>query len=179
MGASKPVVVNIVATADLKQRIVLADVGKLPHHSYNPKVYHCVYAKSPKMHAKVSIFATGKMISIGTKSEKHAKEDLNLIADNLADAGLVGRRRLVVQTQNIVASTKLDAPLEMMRVAAEIPRVLYEPEQFPGAIYRGPVGVTMTLFASGKVIIAGATNMHQLRLAALELERIASISRKD
>lgn len=179
MGASKPVVVNVVATADLNQCIVLADAGRLPNYSYNPEVYHCVYAKSSKMHAKVSIFTSGKLIGIGTKSEKHAKEDLNLVAESLAEAGVVGHRRLVVQTQNIVASTKLDAPLEMMRVVTEIPRVIYEPEQFPGAIYRGPVGVTMTLFASGKVIIAGATNMRQLRLAALELERIASITRKD
>lgn len=136
-----------------------------------------MYVQTPQMHSKVSVFATGKMISIGTKTEKQARQDLRFVANYFADAGLTKKRKASVVLQNIVASVDLGYPLALTRLASLTPHVIYEPEQFPGAMYhpRDPIGVSILLFASGKAVIAGAKDMYQLRLAAMELDRLAGL----
>ena len=67
-------VVNVVATATLDHSI---DLKSLAIHfpaivSYDPKVYFAAYFKSREMKGKVSIFQSGKMISVGTRSEEEA-----------------------------------------------------------------------------------------------------------
>jgi transcription initiation factor TFIID TATA-box-binding protein len=173
----KLTIVNIVATADLKQVIDPAKIGRLPYCSYDPEIYHCVYVSSPWMHSKVSIFVTGKMISSGAKTEKHARKDLRLVARCLADAELVKPKLLAVKTENIVASVDLGNPIRLAEIATKVPHIIYEPEQFPGAIYhpRDPIGVSILLFASGKAVIAGAKDVYQLKLAAMEVDRIAEV----
>lgn len=127
------------------------------------------------MCSKVSIFATGKMISSGARTEGHARQDLALVAQRLADAHFVPRKTLAVKIENMVGSVDLGNPIRLAEIAANVPHIIYEPEQFPGAIYhpRGPLGISVLLFASGKAVIAGAKDAPQLRFAATELERIA------
>jgi len=129
------------------------------------------------MHSKVSVFSSGKMISVGTKGERHAKEDLRFVADYLAQAGLVKSVKLVIRLQNFVASIDLGRPIRLPEMASQIPHMIYEPEQFPGAMYHpsDPIGVSILIFASGKAVIAGAKDMHKLKLAAMELDRVAEL----
>ena len=168
---------NIVATANLKQFVDLARAGRLRDCLYDPHIYHCVYVKTPEMYSKVSVFRSGKMISTGTKLEKHAKHDLRFVSNLLAGARLIKPVGLRVKTQNIVATVELGEPVRLHELASRVPRTIYEPEQFPGAIHypTDPIGVSILLFASGKAVIAGAKDMYELGLAAMELERITTL----
>jgi TATA-box binding protein (TBP) (component of TFIID and TFIIIB) len=67
----KSKIVDVVATATLNQTIDLDEIGQVNEFLHDSEIYGgCVaYFKTPEMQGKVSIFATGKMISIGTKSE--------------------------------------------------------------------------------------------------------------
>ena len=170
-------IVNVVATADLKQLVDQDRTGKLPYCKYDPGVYRCVYVSSPKMYSKVSVFRTGKMISVGTKSERQARHDLRFVADYLTEADLIKNRRIHPRLQNIVASVDLEHRIELAQLASKTPHLIYEPEQFPGAMYhpRDPIGVSILFFASGKAVIAGAKDMYELHLAAMELERLAEL----
>jgi transcription initiation factor TFIID TATA-box-binding protein len=171
------VVVNVVATADLNQSVNPVMVGQLPFCSYDPEVYHCIYIQAPDMFSKVSVFTTGKMISSGTKNEKSARHDLKFVADYLARARLIMLKRPRIKIQNIVASVEFENPVKLAEIVREVPHIIYEPDQFPGAIYypRDPIGVSILLFASGKAVIAGAKDMCQLRLAVMDLEHIVSM----
>lgn len=167
-------VVNVIATANLSQSVDLAKVGRLPCCLYDLAIYHCAYLKSPDMYSKVSIFATGKMISIGTKDERQASHDLRYAAEYLAKYDLVEEKELVVKIQNMVATTHVGFPMDLEHIAQETPHMIYEPEQFPGAIYRPDnfKGGAILFFASGKFVIAGATSMEQLENAAREIARL-------
>jgi len=127
------------------------------------------------MHSKVSVFRTGKMISVGTRNEKQASEDLNFVCDYLANKGLIRRQELDTKTRNIVASLEVGHPIELERIASNVPHIIYEPEQFPGAIYRprDPLGVSILLFASGRAVIAGAKTLYQIEVAAEEIARLS------
>ena len=67
------------------------------------------------------------------------------------------------QIVNLVASAALDANLDLYNLAAAIPSIEYEPEQFPGAILKlKEPKVSMLLFKNGKVICSGASSEKQI-----------------
>jgi transcription initiation factor TFIID TATA-box-binding protein len=67
--------------------------------------------------------------------------------------------------------------LETTTIALGLENTEYEPEQFPGLIYRPPsFGVTLLLFASGKIIVGGTTDKDQALNAVTHLrEKIDSV----
>lgn len=168
---------NVVSTADIRQPIDLERLGTLPHCRYDPESYRCVYIGTPDMYSKVSVFRSGKLISVGTKEERQARHDLKRVISYLAGTGLTRSVRAEVKLQNLVASVDLEHPLELNRLVNQTSHVIYEPEEFPGVMYhlRDPIGVTILIFASGKAVIAGAKDKYQLKLAAMELGRLAEL----
>jgi transcription initiation factor TFIID TATA-box-binding protein len=71
--------------------------------------------------------------------------------------------------------TELDQEvnLEALTISLGLENTEYEPEQFPGLVYRPPqLGATLMIFASGKVLIVGTTD----KQTALESFRIAETS---
>jgi transcription initiation factor TFIID TATA-box-binding protein len=70
----------------------------------------------------------------------------------------------------------MEIPLTRLVVALQMEQVEYEPEQFPGVIYRGEKG-TALLFSSGKVVLTGFKDMGSMEAFASELkERIERIA---
>jgi transcription initiation factor TFIID TATA-box-binding protein len=95
------------------------------------------------------------MISIGTKSERKAFQELEYARRYLI------RKRIIADTipltpevRNIVALVRLDEKIGLEDLS-EIQGMIYEPEQFPGGILRfsEPFKATLLIFASGKVIV--------------------------
>ena len=74
---------------------------------------------------------------------------------------------------NIVASSNLNATLDLYNLAVSIPNIEYEPEQFPGAILKlKEPKVSMLLFKNGKVICSGASSEKQIAQAIRKASRL-------
>ena len=72
--------------------------------------------------------------------------------------------------QNIVASANLHGKIDLETAADIMDNVMYEPEQFPGLIYRMPTPkVVMLLFASGKLVCTGAKHEDMVKEAVDKL----------
>lgn len=68
-----------------------------------------------------------------------------------------------IRIENVVASTSLGAELDLMPIALSLPGAEYEPDRFPGLIYRMPEPRTaVLLFRSGKVVCTGGKSMKQV-----------------
>ena len=68
--------------------------------------------------------------------------------------------------ENVVASTSLGIELDLPALAISLDGSEYEPEQFPGLIYRMKEPKTATLlFRSGKVVCTGAKSLDQVKMA--------------
>ncbi len=164
-------IVNVVATTRVDQKVDLTRLGKFPGCSYNQRTYNgkVAYVKTPHMSGKVSIFSTGRMISVGTKSEEEAKSDLLFACRLLEKTCLVKVKREEIHVQNVVALVTTPWKLDLELLALEQPHAIYEPDQFPGAIIRFEAypEITVLAFSSGKLIIAGAKS-------ALSVESIAN-----
>ena len=96
------------------------------------------------------------MISVGTKSEKAAFRALECAKGFLVEKGYVKPVVLEKLVQNIVAVADFEENVNLERLAQDY-KVIYEPEQFPGGIFKmeGLVRVTVLIYASGKAVIAG------------------------
>jgi transcription initiation factor TFIID TATA-box-binding protein len=61
--------------------------------------------------------------------------------------------------------------LEALAVALGLEQTEYEPEQFPGLIYRPPqYEVTLLIFATGKIIIGGTTDREHAKSVIQHLQ---------
>jgi transcription initiation factor TFIID TATA-box-binding protein len=150
-------IVNLVMTANVEQQIDLVALSKQPNIAHDPKVYHCAYVKDQNMKGKVSIFASGKMISMGTRKKADAVHDLRYVVRRLKKVNAIKQTSIKIKIQNMVAMINLNRPINLTKFANDTPRVVFEPEQFPGAICSldNSSGATALVFGSGKVILLG------------------------
>ena len=133
----KTEIVNVVATASMEQQIDFEELRKFKEIFHDSGVYggRVAYFKTEKMQGKVSIFNTGRMISVGTKSEGQAFHELEMAMEFLAEKGSAKRVKLSPQTRNIVAVADFEKSVNLEMLSMES-KAIYEPEQFPGAILR-------------------------------------------
>ena len=169
-------IVNVVATAELKQFVNLEKLVHVSGFLYDTAIYQCAYLKDRNTRAKVSIFATGKMISVGAKSFQAAKHDLNYAARRLTELELISHTRIKTKLQNIVATGELGHSVDIESFA-KLPNVIYEPEQFPCAIYYAKEleGASILIFANGKVVFAGLRRQELLEVAESVLKDLTEL----
>ena len=158
-------VVNVVATAFLGQGVDLDELGKLKEILHDSMAYggRVAYFRSPNLKGTVSIFASGKMISVGTKREEEAFRELEYVKGFLVEKGFVKPTMLEPKIQNTVVVANFEENIDLEELARE-QQIIYEPEQFPGGILRikEPYKATVLLFASGKAVITGLKSSSQI-----------------
>ncbi len=69
----------------------------------------------------------------------------------------------VIKVQNIVVDANLHASVDLYALSKKVRAVDYEPEQFPGAIFRIEGSKTIILFKNGKMICTGAKTEAEIR----------------
>jgi transcription initiation factor TFIID TATA-box-binding protein len=139
-------------------RFIKYSWGRYDHQYYGGR---CGYIKKDKIRGRVTIFPSGKMISTGGKSIRESVEQLVHAMNILASEKFIEITKLEPKIQNIVATADLGGKIDLNRMALTLTKFTLEPEQFPGAIYRSPHGPTCLIFASGKIVMAGAKTEQQ------------------
>jgi len=164
---------NVVATAALKQDIDLNSIIRVfPGVQYRSEVFPGLVYRLKKPKTATLIFSSGKMVCTGAKSERQAKKAVMKVVDHLKRSGIVTVGKPDIQIQNIVASAGLDGTIDVEKATYSLKRTMYEPEQFPGLIYRmEEPKVVILLFRSGKLVITGAKKQEEVHRAAATLQR--------
>ncbi|UCD96512.1 MAG: TATA-box-binding protein [Candidatus Bathyarchaeota archaeon] len=149
---------NVVASATLKQRVDLNAVVKgYPGVEYRPEQFPGLVFRLKRPKTATLIFNSGKMVCTGAKSEKKARSAVMRVIKELKKSGIIIISKPELKIQNIVASANLYGAIDLEKSAYDLEKTMYEPEQFPGLIYRMPVPkVVILLFASGKLVCTGA-----------------------
>lgn len=165
---------NVVASASVDQRIDLDDITKkFPDTEYNPVQFPGLVFRLESPRTATLIFSSGKMVCTGAKSEKLAIKAVKMVVQKLRDGGIKIKKDATILIQNIVASVDLGEKIHLELAARILPRSMYEPEQFPGLIYRmfDPKTVTL-IFASGKLVCTGAKKESDVHRAVYSLHAI-------
>ena len=165
---------NIVASAALDQKINLLDIMKVFRNvEYRPKQFPGLVFRLKRPKTATLIFSSGKMVCTGAKSEKEARSAVMKVVRELKTGGIIilGKPKIVIQ--NIVASANLHGKIDIETAADVMDNVMYEPEQFPGAIYRmTEPKVVLLVFASGKLVITGAKREEQVQDAVEKIRAL-------
>ncbi|MGC9152663.1 MAG: TATA-box-binding protein [Vulcanisaeta sp.] len=165
---------NIVATVNLGVDLDLDKLAeRLPAAEYNPEQFPGLILRLQRPKISALIFRTGKMVCTGAKSENElkraVKELVRLLNEHGADVPLTPE----IQVQNIVASGNLHAEVDIEKSALMLENSMYEPEQFPGLIYRmDDPKVVLLIFSSGKIVCTGAKKEAQVKDAVFKIHDV-------
>ncbi len=162
---------NVVASATLKQTIDLNSVVKaFPSVEYKPEQFPGLVFRLKKPKTATLIFHSGKMVCTGAKSARLVHKAVKKVVQELKDNGIIIVGKVEITVQNIVASASVGGKIDLEKAVYALPRTMYEPEQFPGLIYRmAEPKVVILLFASGKLVCTGAKKEEDVYEAVTKL----------
>jgi len=176
MSKSKAVVniENVVASATLNQRVDLNAIVKgYPGVEYRPEQFPGLVFRLKRPKTATLIFSSGKMVCTGAKSEKEARRAVLTVVKELKKGGIIIISKPDLRVVNMVASASLGGKIDLEQAVSKLGKTMYEPEQFPGLIYRmDEPKVVILVFASGNLVCTGAKREQDVYDAVHKLHRI-------
>lgn len=152
---------NFVGSGNLDTEINVPELAvDLPNATYSADDFPgLIYdPMSPDVDATILVFRTGKLICTGASSESVARAALDEFHSDLRETG-IDFEQAELRVQNIVGVVDFQQRLNLNAAAVGLglERVEYEPEQFPGLVYRPEnADVVCLLFGSGSMVVTGA-----------------------
>ena len=148
-------------------------VSKVRQVEYNPENFPGVVYRLHEPKVAMLIFSSGNVICTGARNEKDIDQAIIQLREKLRQGGVRVKGEPIVKIQNIVASSAIDDKVNLDQLAIESFNTEYEPEQFPGLVYKvnvEPKGeksfkATFLLFSNGKVVCTGTKSEQQVHQA--------------
>lgn len=165
---------NVVAVASFDQRMnLLAIMKSFRNVEYRPKRFPGLVFKLKEPKTTTLIFSSGKMVCTGAKSEKMANSAVSKVVRELKKTGFIIRGSPKIEIVNVVGTAEVGGRVDLEAASDILDNIMYEPEQFPGLIYRmEEPKVVILIFGSGKMVLTGAKKEKQIHEAA---EKITSL----
>lgn len=149
---------NISSTANLGISLDLKTIAlKCRNTEYNPRRFAAVIMRLREPRCTGLFFRSGKMVITGVKSTHNAQLATKKFAYILERIGFTPKELVDFKVQNIVGTCSVGFPIRLEGlVYHHSAYASYEPELFPGLIYRlvNP-RVVLLIFVSGKIVITG------------------------
>jgi transcription initiation factor TFIID TATA-box-binding protein len=166
---------NIVASGSVADSINLQEVaGKTDHFELNTKRFPGAVFRLENPKIASLIFSSGKVVLTGMKDDNALKTGLAAIVSSLKKAGVVTYDQPRVAITNIVCSYDMGRSINLNKlvITLNLENIEYEPEQFPGLVYRlSDPKIVALLFSSGKIILTGGKNLEDIRKGLQILEQ--------
>ena len=166
---------NVVASTSLGQELDLKAIAlALGGSEYEPEQFPGLIYRIKDPKTAILLFRSGKVVCTGAKSLEAVKTAVAVVSKQIEAAGLSIKKNPEIEVQNIVATADLGAQVDLNTVALTLglTSVEYEPEQFPGLVYRlDDPKVVLLMFGSGKVVCTGARKPSDVERA---VERITA-----
>ena len=160
---------NIVATASISDELNLELINELiPNSEYKIKRFPGLIYRQKMPKTALLIFSSGKVVCTGAKTIKDAKIAILNVIDLLSKFQIHLNKKPNISVQNIVATSSLHAELNLSTIAISLglENVEYEPEQFPGLVYRVfDPKVVFLIFKSGGIVCTGAKTVEDINTA--------------
>lgn len=164
---------NIVATTSLEKDVSLTKLARTqPNTEYNPDTFPGLVLRIKKPKSAVLVFSSGNLVCTGTKSVVQVRDVVQQVIKQLKKIGVHVTVKPKITVQNIVASGAISLSLNLNTLALELENTEYEPEQFPGLVYKleNPTA-TFLLFSNGKLVCTGTKNKAQLDDSIVQLNK--------
>ncbi len=145
-------------------------VNNLKDVQYDPNKFPgaCIRLKEPKV--SILIFDSGRIVISGLKNKKMIKKVIRILKNKLKSFGVTFSKSPVWKVQNIVVSGDVGFPLNLNKIIYGLNKAEYNPEQFPGLVYK-PINskLSFLLFNTGKIVCTGGNNIENINKGVKEL----------
>ena len=160
-------IVNIVVSSSLEHDIPLEKMAtKLSNTEYNPEQFPGLVIRIKEPRTSALIFGSGKIVCTGARNLADVDKSIQQIIKSLEKINVKIKVQPEINVQNIVASGNIGLPLNLNVLALRLENTEYEPEQFPGLVYKlkdkGKNKATFLLFSNGKVVCTGTKSEEQV-----------------
>ncbi|XP_068800180.1 TATA box-binding protein-like 2 [Struthio camelus] len=159
-----PQLQNIVSTVNLACKLDLKNIALQARNAeYNPKRFAAVIMRIREPRTTALIFSSGKMVCTGAKSEEQSRLAARKYARVVQKLGFPAKF-LDFKIQNMVGSCDVRFPIRLEGLVLTHQQFSsYEPELFPGLIYRMvKPRIVLLIFVSGKVVLTGAKERSEI-----------------
>ena len=163
-----PIIENIVSTANLCCHLNLRGIAlQAKNAEYNPKRFSAVIMKMKEPKTTGLIFSSGRIVCLGAKTEENSRKACRKFAKIIKSLNYnINFKQYKIE--NVVGSADVKFKISLMKLymyliknsfSNGIRYVIYEPEQFPGLIYRmADPRIVLLIFVSGKIVLTGGRN---------------------
>ena len=162
---------NIVALLNSGCKLNLKHIGLICQNTeYNQKRFNALTMRLKEPKTVALIFDSGKIIVTGATTEEDSRAAARKIIKILRNCGFkVGYKSFKII--NIVSSCNVNFPIRLRQLNYDLRykynikgnKVYYEPEVFPGLIYRmEKPKLTLLIFAGGKINFVGAKKQEDI-----------------
>jgi len=166
-GMPRPTLQNLVATCNLAVELDLKTIALHARNTeYNPKRFSACIMRIREPKTTALIFRSGKVVVTGAKSEEQARNAARKIARIIQKLDFP-IHFTDFKIQNIVGSVDVRFPIRLEGLALQHAHYSsYEPELFPGLIYRMvQPKIVLLIFVSGKVVLTGGKVRNEIYTA--------------
>ena len=157
---------------ELDLSVVAEDLGSVA--DFDEERYPGMYVRLSEDSPLATIYRTGKFIITGADSIDELYDIKESLLSLLVEPGIIHEGDLEwFKVQNLVCTTVLsdDLNLNALAIGLGLEQTEYEPEQFPGLIYRNPdFECVVLIFSTGKAVITGSSHLEEAEAAADFLE---------
>ena len=162
-------IVNVVGLASVGVKIKHKDLQKTsaPGVYYNPGKFSGSVIRLKKPRCCLLVFSNGKVVIAGGRTKTDLETAVKTLADMLQKIGYSNAKASSVTLTNVVASSQIDARLNIDLLNKKLKTVHLDKERFPGALLELPSGGKAVCFASGKFYVTGLKE-EQLAINALK-----------
>jgi len=157
-------IVNIVVSTSLEHDIPLEKMAAtLSNTEYNPEQFPGLVIRIKEPKTSALIFSSGKVVCTGAKTLEEVDLSLQKIIKSLLKLNIKIKIKPVLAIQNIVASGSVGMDLNLNTLAMKLDNTEYEPEQFPGLVYKLKAAkATFLLFSNGKIVCTGTKSEEEV-----------------
>ena len=177
LSSAGVVIKNIVAKLDLDVEFDLSYLlSEMPNSSYEPENYPSLVFR-PQGLSTVLVTRTGKLLFTGGDSTENLRNTYRRISEELENIGVddVGRIE-EIEIVNVVSTFELNSNVDLnhLSITLGLENTEYEPEQFPGLVYRIENGPVVLIFSSGKAVVTGAESTPEILDAVNKIRELLS-----
>jgi len=166
---------NIVASGTIADSVDLVELSnKVKNCELNKKRFAGAVYRITEPKLASLIFSSGKIVLTGSRNTKALTDGLAIIVKSLNEAGIETLKEPKVAITNMVCSYDLGKYINLNKVAVtlNVENIEYEPEQFPGLVYRiKDPKIVVLIFSSGKIILTGGKNLEGIKKGIDVLEQ--------
>jgi len=167
---------NIVGSGTIADSIDLEMlIGKMENYELNKKRFPGAVLRLLNPKVAVLVFSSGKVVITGAKSPEDFVQSQDILIQKMKTAGVICHDTPDLAVTNMVCSYDLEKSINLNKVVItlNLEHIEYEPEQFPGLVYRiSDPKIVALLFSSGKIILTGGKTMGDIEKGVAFLKQM-------